>query len=113
MTTTSNFTFLESEFPILYNIGISAEYNLHQDPATCLWKIRGFGERVTEILFKEHALKFPTENNFANRLRLLGFEGVLPQAVKDLFYHIRTKGNKATHNLDGTYQEAKEALVAV
>ena len=112
MTTTSNFAFLESEFPILYNIGISAEYYLHQDPAAALWKIRGFGEKISEMLFREHALQFPTENNFANRLRLLGFEGILPQAVKDLFFYVRTRGNKATHDLEGTFAEAREGLLA-
>lgn len=112
MTTTSNFTFLKSEFPILYNVGISAEYYLHQDPAAALWKIRGFGEKISEILFKEHALQFPTENNFANRLRLLGFEGILPQAVKDLFFYVRTRGNKATHDMEGTFTEAREGLLA-
>lgn len=36
----SNFLFLESEFPILFNIGQSAEFNLHQDPVTCIFKLR-------------------------------------------------------------------------
>lgn len=112
MTNASNFDFLKTEFPILYNIGVSAEFNLHPDPAASLWKLRGFGEKMTEILFKEHALQFPAENNFANRLRLLNFEGILPQAVKDQFYYVRTRGNKATHDLEGTYSEAKDALIA-
>lgn len=44
----SNFLFLESEFSILLNIGQSAEFNLHQDPLTSLFKLRQFGEQVTE-----------------------------------------------------------------
>lgn len=44
--TFSNFSFLESEFPILFNIGQSAEYNLFQDAVTCIFKIRQFGEQM-------------------------------------------------------------------
>ncbi|MFC5192918.1 hypothetical protein ACFPIK_14170 [Algoriphagus aquatilis] len=44
--TFSNFSFLESEFPILFNIGQSAEFHLFQDAVTCIFKIRQFGERV-------------------------------------------------------------------
>ncbi|MEP0712786.1 MAG: hypothetical protein ABJC55_12755, partial [Algoriphagus sp.] len=62
--TDSNFSFLEPEFPILFNIGQSAEFNLHQDPVTCLFKLRQFGERVTEYLFEEHHMDFPYDNTF-------------------------------------------------
>lgn len=56
--TFSNFSFLESEFPILFNIGQASEFNLHQDPVTSLFKLRQFGERLTEFLFEEHHLNF-------------------------------------------------------
>lgn len=56
--TQSNFSYQESEFPILFNIGQAAEFNLHQDPVTCLWKLRQFGERVSELLFELHHLDF-------------------------------------------------------
>ncbi len=36
----SNFTFLEHEFPLLYNIGNTAEFYYHQDPVYCLAKLR-------------------------------------------------------------------------
>jgi hypothetical protein len=39
---------LESEFPILFNIGQSAEFNLHQDEVYSFFKIRQIGEQVTE-----------------------------------------------------------------
>ncbi len=56
--THSNFAYLEEEFPILFNTGQVAEYNL-QDPITSLFKLRQFGERLTEILFDKHRLEFP------------------------------------------------------
>jgi type I restriction enzyme R subunit len=80
----SNFSFLEREFPLLHTIGISAESYLHSDPVYCLVKLRLFSEKMTEILFNEHALDFPADNSFHNRLELLKEEKLLPLAVKDL-----------------------------
>lgn len=112
MSKPSNFKFLENEYPILYQIGVLAEHNLHQDPATCLWKMRVFGEKMTEILFKEHALEFPAENTFVNRLRQLSDERILPSAIRDLFHFVRTRGNKASHDHTGTFSDARQALVS-
>jgi len=42
----SNFHYLEKEFTILFNIGQAAEFNLHSDPVTCLFKLRQFGEKA-------------------------------------------------------------------
>lgn len=80
----SNFTFLEREFPILYNIGTTAELYFHQDPVYCLTRLRSFGEKLTEILFTEHGLEFPFDNSFHNRLKTLAEDKLLPFAIKDL-----------------------------
>ncbi len=70
----SNLSYLEKEYPILFNIGQAAEFNIHQDPITCLFKLRQFGEKLTEYLFEEHHLEFPYGNSFHNRLKTLEFE---------------------------------------
>lgn len=106
----SNFSYLESEFPILFNIGQAAEFNLHQDPITCLFKLRQFGEKLTEMLFEEHHLEFPYDNSFHNRLKTLEFEGVLPSSVTDLLHTIKGKGNIAVHQNKGTLEDAKGTL---
>jgi len=106
----SNFSYLESEFPILFNIGQAAEFNLHQDPVTCLFKLRQFGEKLTEILFEEHHLEFPYDNSFHNRLKTLEFENVLPNSVKDLLHTIKGKGNVAVHQNKGSIEDAKGTL---
>lgn len=108
--TLSNFSFLEEEFPILFNIGQSAEFYLHQDPVACLFKIRLFGERLTEKLFEEHALQFPYDNSFHNRLKALEYERVLPATIKDLFFNIKEKGNLAVHQNRGSIEDAKHGL---
>jgi type I restriction enzyme R subunit len=110
MMTQSNFSYLENEFPILFNIGLSAEYNLHQDPVTSLFKLRQFGERLTEFLFEEHHLEFPYENSFHNRIKTLELDGIIPAQVKDLLNTIKHKGNIAVHQNKGSLQETEELL---
>lgn len=106
----SNFSYLKEEFSILYNIGQSAEYNLYKDPITCLFKLRQFGERLTQIVFEEHYLEYPYDNTFHNQLKTLQYEGILPDTVKDLLFTVKNKGNKATHAVVGTVDDAKTVL---
>ena len=108
----TNFSFLKQEFSILSNIGESAEYYFHQDPIYCLIKLRLFGEKLTEILFDEHALEFPNDNSFNNRLITLRNQNLLPPTIKDLFFLVKNKGNKAVHEDMGSMNDAREVLNA-
>src|SRR4051812_32194055 len=73
----SNFAFLEKEFPLLFNIGNAAEFNLHADPVTTLWKLRVFEEKVVDYIFEEHDFEKPRENTLHNRIRILEDERIL------------------------------------
>jgi len=106
----SNFTYLEKEFPLLYNIALSAEYYLYSDPAVCLTKLRTFGEKITETLLGKHGLTETLPNTFHNRMRVLEFAKVLPDQVKDLLFTIKNKGNSAVHDNAGTQEDASLAL---
>lgn len=106
----SNFRFLETEFPLLFNVGQSAEYYLHTDPVVTLTKLRFMGEKLTEKLYDEHGMAFPRENSFYNRIQELEEEGVLPYRVKDLLDALRRKGNRASHTNRSTFNEAKAGL---
>jgi type I restriction enzyme, R subunit len=108
----SNFTYLEQEYPLLYNIGQSAEYCLHADSTVCIAKLRFLGEKITEVLFEKHSLDFPQTNTFHNRIKTLEFEGVLPDQVKDLLFTIKNKGNSAVHDNKGSLEDAKIALLS-
>lgn len=112
MTNLSNFKFLEEEYPILFNIMQSAEFNLHKDPVTSLFKARQFGEKLTTIIFSEHYLTLPYKNDFHNRLLVLNDEGVLPYNIKDLFFSVKGKGNIAVHQNQGSFYDAKMVLNA-
>lgn len=107
----SNFEFLEEEFPILSNLGQSAEYNLHSDPNITLVKLRQFGEILAGLIFENYNLPFPQPDSFAARLSKLESEKVLQPTIRDLFYTIRVKGNTATHQpVTGSIEEGKEGL---
>ncbi len=108
----SNFSFLKDEFPILFNIGVSAENYLHRDHIYCLTKLRLFGEKLTQLLFEEHALEFPRDNSFHNQLLMLSEEDILPIVVKDMLFLLKKKGNLAVHESKGSLKEAQEILLA-
>ena len=106
----SNFTFLEEEFPLLFNLGQSAEYNLHQDPVTSLMKLRQFAEHLTELIYEAIGLALPDDGRFHTKLQKLTYEKVLPENVRDFFYNVRIKGNAANHTFTGSFDDAKHAL---
>ena len=106
----NNFIFLKSEYPILYNIGTAAEHNLHIDPITSLFKLRQFGEKLSEIVFEEHHLEFPSENTFHNRVKTLEFEKLIPRNILDFFFLLMDKGNIAVHQNKGSKQDARHCL---
>lgn len=108
--TSSNFHFIEEEFPLLFNLGNSAEYNLHTDPGTALMKLRQFAEHLTELIYEAVGMEFPDDNRFHMRIQKLSYEKVLPENVKDFFYNVRVKGNAANHTFVGSFEDAKHAL---
>lgn len=106
----STFEFLKEQYPILYNIVLTAEYYFYKDPVVSLIKIRQLGEKLSELLFEEHQLPFPSTNTFHNRIRMLEDEGIVISTVSDLFFLIKKKGNAAAHEGNGTFEEAESCL---
>ncbi len=106
----TNFNFLEKEYPILFNIVKTAEYNTYKDPVVTLFKVRLLGEKMTDLIFEEHYLEFPSDNSFHAKLKTLQYENLLPSNVLDLFHTIKGKGNKAVHGNEGTVNDAKSGL---
>lgn len=107
-----NFEFLLEEFPLLHNLAQAAEYNLYQDPSTSLYKLRQFGEYMTEQIFDTYGMELPENNTFQNRVYILRNEGIIPSNVIDYFAILRHKGNDAVHKFKGTTDEAKSSLFA-
>lgn len=108
----SNFSFLEREFPILFNIGGAAEYNLYSDPTVSLLKLRVFEEKMVDYLFEEHNLDKPYDNTLHTRIRLLEDEKVLLPNIASLIHGIKHKGNIAAHESKGSLEDAKTILMS-
>lgn len=108
----SNFIFLEREFPILYNIGAAAEYNLYGDPTISLLKLRVFEEKMVDYLFEEHNLDKPYDNTLHNRIKVLEDEKVLLPNIASLVHGIKHKGNIAAHESKGSLDDAKTMLMS-
>lgn len=106
----SNFSFLESQYPELSKLGILAERNVFQDPSTSLAKLRIFTEKLSKIIAEFEDLTEALTQDQVGRLNTLKEEGILPEAMLDIFHKIRKSGNKAAHDGVGTSAEARFML---
>jgi type I restriction enzyme, R subunit len=105
-----NFAFLKQHDIQLARLGALAERYFHDDPNTCLIKLRQFGETLAQLVAAKTGLLQPGEESQADLLRRLKFERLLPSEVADLFHEIRILGNRATHGTGGTASEALNGL---
>ncbi len=106
----SNFNFLYAHDAQLVRLGALAERYCHDDPNTCLIKLRQFGELLAELIAAKTGLYDADEQSQLDLLRRLRFERVMPAEVSDLFHSLRTSGNDAAHGAQGTRAEALNAL---
>ncbi len=106
----SNFQFLEQEYPLLFNLAQAAEYNLYQDPATSLFKLRQYGEYMAKQIFETYGIELPEDTKFQNLIYNLRSQGILPSNVIDHFTILRKQGNDAVHEYVGTTADATSSL---
>lgn len=107
----TNFTFLQKDFPILYNLALGAEYNLYEDPVSSLVKMRQFVEKMVGVLYQAHFMEFPYNSHLATRIKQLEYDGILPDRLRDLCFSINKKGNIAAHDVKGSTQDAIGTLL--
>lgn len=91
-------------------LGALAERYFHDDPNTCLIKLRQFAELLAQLIAAKTGLYESDDESQADLLRRLRFERVLPPQVADLFHSLRILGNNAAHGAAGTLNEALNAL---
>lgn len=107
----SNFEFLKRYWPVLAQIGETAENYLYSDPNACIYKLGMFSERlVQEILVFERIDEPRTDNTHANRIRLLKRAGLLPHEIDNALYVLRKTRNSAVHTGTDSVDEAKMLL---
>jgi type I restriction enzyme R subunit len=107
---TSNFSFLRSEFPALFNYASQAESYAHPDPETSGNKLRIFLEKLIEQMFDDSSLSLPGHDSLYNRIDLLDQDGLLPTQAFQIVNQIRQSGNRASHGSDYSTAAALHAL---
>jgi type I restriction enzyme R subunit len=109
-TPTANFGFLTAHDEQLVRLGSLAERYFRDDPNTCVIKLRQFGEILAQLVAANTGLYLNPQEAQVDLLRRLKFERIIPREAGELFHHLRTIGNKATHANAGDYAEALTAL---
>lgn len=106
----SNFAFLVRHSSHLVKTATLAERYLAEDPNTCLIKLRQYGEIMAQQIAAKLGLYLTREDTQRDLLDRLRDQNVLGSDVLRLFHGLRTVGNRATHQLQGTYDDAIHQL---
>lgn len=95
-----NFGFLAPTDRLLAEIAALAEHVFHDDPRGCLSKLRLFGEGLARRIAAMSRAGLVEREQQLDLLRRLEDQGALPREAAQLLHHLRTVGNRATHELD-------------
>ncbi len=106
----ANFKFLVVHDRLLDHLGALAERYFADDPATCLLKLRQFGEVLAQRTAARAGLYASADESQAELLGRLRDHGLLPREVGDLFHGLRKAGNAAAHDIRGDHREALHQL---
>jgi type I restriction enzyme R subunit len=113
MSTTSNFSFLETDFPKLYReIVISAETHVLTEPDITIFRTRQIGEFIARYLIDVHSVQVESDNtSYKELLSIAKRNQLLPSKILDLLHFIRKYGNKAAQQKRGAIDVAKRTLL--
>lgn len=105
-----NFAHLARTAPHLAGLAAHAERFAFEDPVTALFKLRQFGEGLAQET-AAHVGLYTTPREFqAPLLRRLKEAAVIDHEVAELFDALRTTGNRAVHENQGTRRDALHML---
>lgn len=107
---TSNFSFLGAHDERLVALGGLAERYFRDDPSTAIFKLRQFAELTARLVAARHGAYRDDRETFAETLRRLAYDRIIPKDVADIFHALRKTGNAAAHDGAGGHREALAAL---
>lgn len=107
---TSNFDFLEKEFPVLANFGRLAEQYCYSDSNSCLMKLGMIGETIVNLIFTYDKIPFPSDNTAVARINALLHENLIDRELGDILHALRKIRNKAAHENYSSIDEGKILL---
>lgn len=100
-----NFSFLAPHSPQLVQLSGQAERYLHEDPNTCLIKLRQFSEVLVQQV-AVHVGQYAADDTLLDTINRLRSRGVVADDVASLFHGLRKAGNAAAHSLAGNFEQA-------
>ena len=108
----TNFEFLKKHHSNLYGLIREAEMNIFTDPDTSLYKLRKFGEEITNMIFVyEKIMSFNADSQYSN-LQILEEENILSQKELSQLHLIRINGNKSVHENINSADIVKKTIKA-
>jgi len=103
---TSNFLFLEKQWPKLAELGKHSEQYVFIDPQSAIVKLRCFAELLVGKVYRELNLPIPETDNFFEKLNNNNFQNAVERPIQSKLHAIRMKGNKAAHQGGVTTEDA-------
>lgn len=106
----SNFSFLQNNHGLLFQIANLSEKYLFSDPNTSMFKLRQFSEVMINEVFQIEHIELPIENNQSQKINALKREGIIEPIIADMFHQLRLKGNDAVHSNYNSVETAQTLL---
>ncbi len=107
----SNFSFLQAEFPAVFEAARQAEAHGHSDPrAACFYARRALELAVTWLYRHDRSLRMPYREDLAAMIHEPGFQQAAGAAISSKARLIKDLGNRAVH--DARPMQPGEALAA-
>lgn len=105
-----NFEPLRSTSPELANMGGHAEHYAYSDPESSLVKLRNFGERVVDHVYRQLRIPKPIQAKSVDLLNNASFAMAVNKDVLDKLHLLRKFGNPAAHGESVPVQNALRAV---
>lgn len=108
----ANFGFLGAHDQRLLRLATLAEHYFNSDPPAALTKLRSFAELLAKEVAAAHALlrDGADRTSFDDVLFSLKRGNAIPHDIGDIFYRLKSLGNRAVHEEGGTAGDALAAL---
>ncbi|GFZ90180.1 DEAD/DEAH box helicase family protein [Nesterenkonia alkaliphila] len=93
----SNFAFIATEWPQIYEYALRAEEYIFSDPKAAGVYARNAAEELVYYIFALKQLRQPQDNNLAGHLQDPDFSALAPRAIRQKIDLLRKRGNRAAH----------------
>lgn len=106
----SNFSFLDSQFPVLSKFGKLAENYLYSDSNSCLMKLGMIGETIVNLMYCYDNIPVPEDNSQVAKIDYLYREGLLTNDLTSILHQLRKIRNKAAHDNYSSVSDGEKFL---